>query len=134
MQGLGQHHGRLRCARHDSVTLTALRRICVVAASCCHHTVVPEVTPERRTRLSNKSERGAVAVEFALLAPVLILILLGIMEFGRAYNVQATLSNAARESVRVMAIHNSQSAAKAAAKNAAAVLTPGLKDEKIVLK
>ena len=30
------------------------------------------------------------------------------MEFGRAYNVQITLSNAAREGVRVMAINNSQ--------------------------
>ena len=29
-----------------------------------------------------------MAVEFAILAPVLIMLLLGIMEFGRAYNVQ----------------------------------------------
>ena len=38
--------------------------------------------------MSKTSERGAVAVEFALLAPVLIMLLLGIMEFGRAYNAQ----------------------------------------------
>ena len=75
--------------------------------------------------MSKASERGAVAVEFAILAPVLIMLLLGIMEFGRAYNVQITLSNAAREGVRVMAINNSQSAAKAAAKNAAGVAQPG---------
>lgn len=79
-----------------------------------------------------KSERGAAAVEFALLAPVLIMLLLGIMEFGRAYNAQITLSNAAREGVRVMAINNSQSSAKAATKNVASALNPGLKDEKIV--
>jgi Flp pilus assembly protein TadG len=36
------------------------------------------------------------------------MILLGIVEFGRAYNVQTTLTNAARESVRSMAINNSQ--------------------------
>lgn len=77
-------------------------------------------------------ERGAAAVEFALLAPVLIMVLLGIMEFGRAYNAQITLSNAAREGVRVMAITNSESTAKAAAKNTASVLSPGLKDERIV--
>lgn len=53
------------------------------------------------------SERGAVAVEFALLAPVLIMLLLGIMEFGRAYNVQMSLTNAARESVRSIAISDS---------------------------
>lgn len=79
-------------------------------------------------------ERGAVAVEFALLAPVLIMILLGIMEFGRAYNVQISLTNAAREGVRVMAINNSESTAKAAARNVAGALNPGLKDEKIVFK
>lgn len=80
------------------------------------------------------SERGAVAVEFAILAPILVMLLLGIMEFGRAYNVQISLTNAAREGVRVMAINNSQSAAKAAAKNVGGALNPGLKDEKIVFK
>ncbi len=54
--------------------------------------------------MSKTTERGAVAVEFALLAPVLVMLLLGIMEFGRAYNAQVTLSSAAREGVRVMAI------------------------------
>ncbi len=74
------------------------------------------------------SERGAVAVEFALLAPVLISLLLGIMEFGRAYNVQVSLSNAGREGARVMAISNDQTAAKTAAENAAVSLSPGLTD------
>lgn len=77
------------------------------------------------------SERGAVAVEFALLAPVLIMILLGIMEFGRAYNVQATLTNAARDGVRVMAIDNSQASARTASKAAATALTPPLQDSNI---
>ena len=56
--------------------------------------------------MSKTTERGAVAVEFALLAPVLVMLLLGIMEFGRAYNTQISLSSAAREGVRVMAISN----------------------------
>lgn len=76
------------------------------------------------------SERGAVAVEFALLAPVLIMVLLGIMEFGRAYNVQTTLTNAAREGVRSMAINNSQADARTAARNAATQLT--LADSNII--
>lgn len=84
--------------------------------------------------MAKASERGAVAVEFAILAPLLIMILLGIMEFGRAYNVQISLTNAAREGVRVMAINNSESTAKAAAKNVAGALNPGLTDEKIVFK
>jgi len=78
--------------------------------------------------MSRNSERGAVAVEFALLAPVLVLLLLGIMEFGRAYNAQVSLSNAAREGVRVMAISNDQTAARTAAKNAAVSLSPQLAD------
>ncbi|WP_427174691.1 TadE/TadG family type IV pilus assembly protein [Arthrobacter sp. 92] len=78
--------------------------------------------------MSRASERGAVAVEFALLAPILVMLLLGIMEFGRAYNVQVALSNAGREGVRVMAISNDQTAARTAAKNAAVSLSPALAD------
>lgn len=81
--------------------------------------------------LSKISERGAVAVEFALLAPVLIMILLGIMEFGRAYNAQVTLTNAAREGARAMAINNSQAIAISATKNAATQINPVLADSNI---
>ena len=81
--------------------------------------------------MAERSERGAVAVEFALLAPVLVMLLLGIMEFGRPYNAQASLSSAAREGVRVMAISNDQAAARTAAKNAAVSLKPALTDANI---
>jgi Flp pilus assembly protein TadG len=83
--------------------------------------------------MSKTSERGAVAVEFALLAPVLVMLLLGITEFGRAYNAQVTLSSAAREGVRVMAIGNSPAAARTAAKNSAAALKPALADTNITI-
>ena len=75
-----------------------------------------------------ESERGAAAVEFALLVPILIMLVFGIMEFGRVYNTQATLTNAARESVRVMAISNNQTSARDAAMNAASSLNPTLVD------
>jgi Flp pilus assembly protein TadG len=81
--------------------------------------------------MSRASERGAVAVEFAILAPVLVMLLLGIMEFGRAYNAQASLSSAAREGVRVMAVSNDPTAARTAAKNAAVSLQPALADASI---
>lgn len=67
-------------------------------------------------------ETGAVAVEMALLLPVLVLLLLGIMEFGRAYNAQVTLTNAAREGVRVMAISNVRADARTAASNSMTTL------------
>ncbi|WP_298585390.1 TadE/TadG family type IV pilus assembly protein [uncultured Kocuria sp.] len=53
-----------------------------------------------------RSERGAAAVEFALVVPILLALVLGIMEFGRAYNAQISLTHAARETARTMAITN----------------------------
>ncbi|WP_311213663.1 MULTISPECIES: pilus assembly protein [unclassified Arthrobacter] len=46
-----------------------------------------------------------MAVEMAILLPLLLLILTGIMEFGRAYNVQVSLTQAAREGARYAAVH-----------------------------
>lgn len=51
-----------------------------------------------------RAERGAAAVEFALVLPILLLIMLAIIEFGRAYNAQISLTHAARETARYMAI------------------------------
>ena len=53
-----------------------------------------------------RSERGASAVEFAFIVPLLIVLVLGIAEFGHAFQVQGTLSAAAREGVRSMALQN----------------------------
>ena len=49
-------------------------------------------------------ERGAAAVEFALLLPVLLLLVFGIIDFGRALNAQITLTQAAREGARLAAV------------------------------
>lgn len=81
--------------------------------------------------MSSESERGAAAVEFAIVVPVLVMLLLGIMEFSRAYNAQAELSAAAREGVRVMAVTGNQTTARSAAKNAAVSLSPALQDTNI---
>ena len=51
------------------------------------------------------SERGSAAVEFALLVPVLLLIVFGIIDFGRALNAQETLTQAAREGARLAALN-----------------------------
>lgn len=80
-----------------------------------------------------KREGGAAAVEMALVLPVLILILLGIMEFGRAYNAQVTLTNAARESVRVMAISKNPATARSSAVTAAGTLRPLLTHANIAI-
>ena len=49
-------------------------------------------------------DRGAAAVEFALLLPVLLLLIFGIIDFGRALNAQITLTQAAREGARLAAL------------------------------
>jgi hypothetical protein len=50
----------------------------------------------RRSRL----RRGAVAAEAAIVLPIFILAMIGIIEFGRAIMVQQILVNAAREGAR----------------------------------
>ncbi|WP_264795255.1 TadE/TadG family type IV pilus assembly protein [Arthrobacter mangrovi] len=72
------------------------------------------------------NERGAAVVEFALLVPVLLALLIGIMEFGRGYNAQITLTEAAREGARVMAIENDAVLAKTASLRSAPSLDPAL--------
>lgn len=49
-------------------------------------------------------DRGAAAVEFALILPILIALLFGIVEFGLAFNTHISLTQAAREGVRVAAL------------------------------
>lgn len=73
----------------------------------------------RRVAARLLGERGAAAVEFALVAPVLLLLLLGIIELSKVYNAQSTLSAAAREGARVMALSNDRAAATTAVRNAA---------------
>jgi Flp pilus assembly protein TadG len=80
-----------------------------------------------------RDERGASAVEFAFIVPLLIVLVLGIAEFGRAFQVSGTLSAAAREGVRVMALQNDPAAARAAVRNAATSLDPTITDGQIAI-
>lgn len=82
--------------------------------------------PERSVVRNLNKEQGAVAVEFALLLPVLLVILLGIIEFGRVYNAQITVTQAAREGARVMAIQNDAALARDSAIQAASALDSSL--------
>lgn len=49
-------------------------------------------------------ERGQALVELALLLPVVMLILIGIVEFGRAWQAKQTLTDVAREAARMSVI------------------------------
>ena len=50
--------------------------------------------------MPQKNERGAMAVEFALITPILLLLVVGIIEFGILLVNQAMLTNASREAAR----------------------------------
>jgi Flp pilus assembly protein TadG len=84
-------------------------------------------------QVPKQSERGSAAVEFAILLPLLLMLVLGTIEFGRAYNAQITLTNAARDGVRVMAINNDPSGARTAAKNAAGSVSSTITDANITI-
>ena len=57
--------------------------------------------PKMLDRSVPRSRRGAAAVEFAVVSPFLIAVLLGVIELGRAVMVHQTLVSTAREACRV---------------------------------
>src|SRR5690348_13340610 len=73
------------------------------------------------------SDRGQAVVELAFVLPALLLIVLGIVQFGIAYSHDETITNATRAGARVAVVSrtasNPVSAAIQAVKNAAPNLT-----------
>lgn len=55
-------------------------------------------------RRCDKSIRGQSLVEFALVLPVFLLLLVGVAEFGRAWMTRNILTGASREAVRIAAV------------------------------
>jgi Flp pilus assembly protein TadG len=81
----------------------------------------PAARPAGRSRFAARllGERGAAAVEFALVLPLLVLVFLGIVQFSQAFQVQAQLAAAAREGARVMALTTDSAQAQTAVQGAA---------------
>jgi Flp pilus assembly protein TadG len=77
-------------------------------------------------KLFLKDKKGQVIIEFALVLPVLLLVLFGITEFGRAIMISNMLSTASREGARLYAVTSDPVSASARVDSvlAAANITP----------
>jgi Flp pilus assembly protein TadG len=81
--------------------------------------------PRRKQRLSpgetgiasRADRRGAVAVEFAMVAPLLLAIVVGLIEINRTYDVQNRLEAAAREGGRYASIDRTDMLARGQSAN-----------------
>jgi hypothetical protein len=62
--------------------------------------ISPIRTPKSRVLSGCRNRKGTVAVEFAIVAPVLLAIVFGMIELGRAFEMQNLLEVAAREGAR----------------------------------
>lgn len=76
-----------------------------------------------RALRSRPRERGAAALEFALVAPALILMIMGMVDFGMVMNAQAVVANGARDGARVASLGGNEVAAKKAVCNTVSALT-----------
>lgn len=57
-------------------------------------------------RLRGRNRPGQGLVEFALIAPMLLLLFFGLIEFARAWNIRHVLTDAAREGARNLALYS----------------------------
>ncbi|HVL05599.1 MAG TPA: TadE family protein [Acidimicrobiales bacterium] len=76
-----------------------------------------------------RDERGAAVVEFALILPLLVLFVFGIVEFGRAYSARIELTSAVREGARAVALGANAAEAETVTKDAA----PGLARDRLTV-
>ena len=85
-----------------------------------------------RRRTIIRDERGQTMVEFALVVPILCVVLFGVLQFGALYNDYVTLTDATRVGARKAAVSrheaNPEGAAEAAARASADGLDQGQLD------
>ncbi len=82
--------------------------------------------------MSEKRNKGQALVEFALALPLLLILILGVLEFGRAFQTKIVLTNAAREGTHYFiydiddsgSFTNTIAAAVAEANNSGVNITP----------
>jgi Flp pilus assembly protein TadG len=82
-------------------------------------------------RRADRADRGAAAVELAIVLPLLVLVVMALLDFGRLFFAQVGLASASREGVRAASVGMTTATvtaiAQASAPKAAEIagLTPG---------
>jgi Flp pilus assembly protein TadG len=72
-----------------------------------------------------RGERGTAALEFALVCPILILLVMGTIEFGLVINKKTVVSNAAREGAREASLNPVAAEVEAVVRSALASIPAG---------
>lgn len=70
-----------------------------------------------------KSGRGQAMLEFALVLPILLFLVMGIIEFGRIFSAYLTITELAREGARYGVVGNTDASIKTLIKNRATAIT-----------
>jgi Flp pilus assembly protein TadG len=86
-----------------------------------------------RTKISFRNERGQAMTEFALVLPILALLIFGIIQFGIVFNNYLTVTDAARAGARsaIVALHAGASDGVAAGTAGARKSADHLNDAKL---
>ncbi|MCH8025995.1 MAG: pilus assembly protein [Chloroflexi bacterium] len=82
-----------------------------------------------RTNTRKRGDRGQALVELAMIAPVLIIIMLGVIDYGRIYFAYVSVTNGARNGADYAAIGPTEAADTAGIKAAALTDTSDLLDQ-----
>jgi len=60
----------------------------------------------RRLRTAGRADSGQALVEFAMVLPLLLILVIGLAEFSRAWNTKQVITDAAREGLRSSVVAN----------------------------
>jgi Flp pilus assembly protein TadG len=88
--------------------------------------MVATVKMTAQIRRGMRNRPGQSLVEFVLIAPLLLLLIFGLVEFARAWNIRHVVTDAAREGARNMAVDNGMTDAEVVANIGAVLQSAGL--------
>ena len=77
-------------------------------------------------RRIRRSQRGATAVEFALVAPIFLIMVIGVFELGRAMWIRASMQYAVEETTRYAIVNTSATTSALATYAASAYSSSGI--------